>query len=57
MGGDGHNDDDDIGILSQDSKTDYGDYRKERQRRGMGVDLGGRRVGGNRDLADKGVRK
>ena len=57
MGGDGGDDDGDIGILSQDSKTDYGDYRKERQRRGMGVDLGGRRVGGNRDLADKGVRK
>ena len=55
MIGDGHEDDGDIGISSQYRKTGCRDESEEGQWRGVEVVIGGCCIGGNRDLADKGV--
>ena len=57
MGGDGHNDDGDRGISSQDIQTGCGDDSEEGQWRGMGMCLSGRVIGDHGDLADKGVHE
>ena len=57
MGGDGRKDDGPGGLPSQDRKTYYGDGGEEGHRRGMVVGLGGCGTGGNRSLANKGVRE
>ena len=57
IGGDRCGDKGSGGLSSQDRNKDYGNESTERQRQGIGVGLGGRRFGGNKYLADKGVYK
>ena len=45
-----------VGLPPHDCNMDCGDDRSEGQRRIMGLDLGGRGSGGERYLADEGVR-